>query len=59
MDSLGEKAPHRDVVLFRHDGRMKRIKETSSLYDPLYYVLIFPNGETGGVKEFLFVINSH
>ena len=47
VDNPGEEATHRDVVLFRHDGRMERINETSSLYDPLHYVLMFSNGETG------------
>ncbi|KAG2213750.1 hypothetical protein INT45_001288 [Circinella minor] len=46
----GEEATHCDVVLFRHGRRMERINETSSLYDPLHYVLMFPNGETGWSK---------
>ncbi|KAI9249675.1 hypothetical protein BDA99DRAFT_469917 [Phascolomyces articulosus] len=47
VDNPGEEPTNRDIVLFRHDGRMERINETKSLYGPLHYVLMLPHGETG------------
>ena len=37
----------KDVVLHKSVGGIKRISSLNSLYDPLHYVLLFPNGETG------------
>lgn len=37
----------RDVVYITKEGRIKRINETYSSYDPLHYVLLFPRGELG------------
>jgi hypothetical protein len=38
----------RDIVIHtKSNGKLQRINELHSLYDPLHYVLIFPNGDTG------------
>jgi Helitron helicase-like domain at N-terminus len=37
----------RDIMVQLHSGVMKRIKDFSPFYQPLYYVLLFPNGELG------------
>ncbi|UZO29014.1 uncharacterized protein OCT59_022511 [Rhizophagus irregularis] len=38
---------NRDIVLNLRDGTLQRISELHPSYDPLQYVLLFPNGDDG------------
>jgi hypothetical protein len=40
-------ANRRDIVLHKNSGFLTRISELNMSYDPLHYVLLFPNGEYG------------
>lgn len=42
---------NRDVVIRLRGGQVQRIAETHRSYDPLEYVLLFPNGEDGWHPE--------
>jgi hypothetical protein len=37
----------RDIVLRRRGGGLRRINETSPMYQALHYVLLFPTGQLG------------
>ena len=38
---------NRDIILKMHDRGLQRISETHPSYDPLYYVLLFPQDDDG------------
>src|SRR5436190_23790223 len=38
---------NRDILLRMRDGGLQRISEIHPSYDPLHYVLLFPNGDDG------------
>jgi hypothetical protein len=38
---------NRNIVLNLHDGTLQRISELHPSYDPLQYMLLFPNGDDG------------
>jgi len=40
-------ASNRDIILRMRDGGLQRISETHPSYDPLHYVLLFPQGDDG------------
>lgn len=40
-------ASNRDIVLRLHNGGLQRISEIHPSYDPLHYVLLFPQGDDG------------
>ena len=44
MDNHGGNVGHRDKVLQTRSNRLARISEIHRFYDPLQYVLIFPQG---------------
>jgi len=37
----------RDIIISGRDGNIHRISELNGSYDPLHYVLFFPNGDAG------------
>ena len=47
MPGDGTTVGHRDIILHKNDGGIKRINELNQAYDPLHYVLIFPFGQAG------------
>lgn len=38
---------HREIVVRRHDGPLRRISDGSAMYEPLQYPLLFIYGEDG------------
>ncbi|KAG2189700.1 hypothetical protein INT46_006321, partial [Mucor plumbeus] len=46
-DEDGTQILARDVVIKLRDDSMSRINEINQFYDPLHYVLLFPEGEAG------------
>ena len=43
----GMNASNRDIILYKKGGGVIRINEFNAAYDPLHYVLLFPNGDQG------------
>ncbi|KAG2216227.1 hypothetical protein INT45_006933, partial [Circinella minor] len=56
LPNHGSVGAYCDVVITRRGGGLMRINEFHPLYDPTYYVLIFPRGEQGWVAP---LPNSH
>lgn len=46
-DSGGEELNLRDIVLHQWSGGLQIISDLHPSYSPLYYVLLFPRGESG------------
>jgi hypothetical protein len=46
-----EVSSDRDIILRLIGGSLQRISQLNPLYDPLHYVLLFPQGEQGWHKE--------
>ncbi len=50
-DSGGEEPNPKDIVLYRFGGTLEIINDLNAAYTPLYYVLLFPQGEPGWYPE--------
>jgi hypothetical protein len=42
-----ESSSGRDIVLHTRNGSLQRINDLNGAYDPLHYILFFPNGDAG------------
>lgn len=47
VDGDDTRYTQRDIILQRHKGELQIISDLHPAYVPLYYVLLFPNGESG------------
>jgi Helitron helicase-like domain at N-terminus len=50
-DGFGQEGGTKDLIVRYKDSALRRISDCSPLYQPLYYVLLFPHGESGWHPE--------
>ena len=51
LGNENEHAEYRNIVIRPTEGRLRVISEVNSMYDPLQYVLLHPNGELGWCSD--------